>query len=97
VKTGKSPITRRDALRVLAAVGITGPAAVEVVAQATKQVTARTLTEAGALLDAELTPEQVQVISKVIQKNIDQYESFRALEIDDLVEPAPIFIARGRV
>ena len=93
----KSPLTRRDALRILAAVGISGPAAVEVLAQATKQVTARTLTDAGPLIDAELTPEQIQVISKVIQKNIDQYEVFRALEIDDLVEPAPIFLARGRV
>lgn len=93
----RSLLTRRDALRVLAAVGITGPAAVEVLAQATKQVSARTLTEAGALIDAELTPEQIQVISKVIQKNMDQYEVFRALEIDDLVEPAPIFLAKGRI
>ena len=97
MKSGKLPLTRRDALRVLAAVGITGPAAVDVLAQATKQVTASTLTQAGPLLDAELTPEQIQVISKVIQKNIDQYEIFRALELDDLVEPAPIFLARGRV
>jgi len=93
----RTPLTRRDALRALAAIGITGPAAVEVFAQATKQVTARTLTEAGPLIDAELTPEQVQVISRVIQKNIDQYEVFRALEIDDMVEPAPIFLARGRI
>jgi hypothetical protein len=93
----RNPLTRRDALRVLAAVGITGSAAVEVLAQATKQVSVRTLTEAGPLIDAELTPEQIQVISNVIQKNIDQYEVFRALEIDDMVEPAPIFLARGRV
>ena len=91
-----SPLTRRQALQVLAAVGITGPAAAELLAQATKQVSARTLTDAGALIDAELTPEQVQVISKVIQKNIDQYEIFRSLKIDDQVEPAPIFLAKGR-
>jgi hypothetical protein len=96
MKPGSSPLSRRDALRALAAVGIMGPAAVQVLAQATKQVSARTLTEAGALIDADLTPEQIQVISKVIQKNIDQYEVFRALEIDDMVEPAPIFLARGR-
>ena len=93
----KALLTRRDALRALAAIGITGAAATEVLAQATKQVTARTLTETGPLIDAELTPEQVQVISRVIQKNIDQYEVFRALDIDDMVEPAPIFLARGRV
>jgi hypothetical protein len=96
MKPTSSPLTRRDALRVLAAVGITGPAAVEVLAQATKRVSARTLTEAGPLIDADLTPEQIEVVSKVIQKNIDQYEVFRALEIDDMVEPAPIFFARGR-
>jgi hypothetical protein len=96
MKPTSSPLTRRDALRVLAAVGITGPAAVEVLAQATKRVSARTLTEAGPLIDADLTPDQIEVVSKVIQKNIDQYEVFRALEIDDMVEPAPIFFARGR-
>jgi hypothetical protein len=95
--SSRSPLTRREALRALAAVGICGPAAAQVLAQATKQVSARTLTEAGPLIDAELTPEQIQIISRVIQKNVDQYEVFRALEIDDLVEPAPIFLARGRV
>ena len=92
----QSPLTRRDALRLLAAIGITGPAATQVLAQATKRVSARTLSDAGPLIDAELTPEQIDVISKVIQKNIDQYEVFRALDIDDMVEPAPIFFARGR-
>ena len=91
-----SPLTRRQALQILASVGIAAPAAAELLAQATKQVSPEILTEAGALIDADLTPEQIEVISKVIQKNIDQYEIFRSLEIDDLIEPAPIFLARGR-
>ena len=93
----RSPLTRRQALQLLGALGLTAPAAAELLAQATKQVSARTLTEAGALIDADLTPEQIRVISRVIQKNIDQYETFRSLEIDDLIEPAPVFLARGRV
>ncbi|MBI4522052.1 MAG: hypothetical protein HY701_14540 [Gemmatimonadetes bacterium] len=91
-------LTRRQAMQLLATFGITGTAAAELLAQQSgKKVSAQTLRDAGALIDAELTPEQIQVVSKVIQKNIDQYEAFRSLEIDDMVEPAPIFLARGRV
>ena len=91
-----SPLTRRQAMSLLATLGVGAPAAAELLAQDGKRVSARTLGDAGALIDANLTPEQIEVVSKVIQKNIDQYEAFRALEIDDLVEPAPIFLARGR-
>lgn len=92
-----SPLTRRQAMQLLATLGIGAPAAAELLAQeGTKQVSAATLADAGSLIDADLTPAQVEIVSKVIQKNIDQYEIFRRFEIDDRIEPAPVFLARGR-
>lgn len=92
-----SPLSRRQAMQLLATLGIGAPAAAALLAQeGPKKVSAATLTDAGALIDADLTPEQVEIVSRVIQKNIDQYEVFRRFEIDDQIEPAPIFLARGR-
>ena len=90
-------MSRRHALQVLAAVGITGSTAAGVLAQSGKEVSMETLQTAAALIDQDFSPERLELISKAIQKNIDQFEIFRNTEIDDLIEPAPIFIARGRV
>ena len=95
--TNETKLSRRHALQILAAVGITGPAALDVLAQTGKEVSLDTLRTAAALIDQDLDEEQLKVISKAIQKNIDQFETFRSLEIDDMIEPAPIFIAKGRV
>ncbi len=96
-RTDNIKLSRRHALQILAAVGITGPAALEVLAQTGKEVSLDTLRTSAALIDADLSEEQLEVISKAIQKNIDQFETFRSLEIDDMIEPAPIFMAKGRV
>ena len=69
----------------------------EALAQAGKEVSLDTLRTSAALIDADLNEKQLDIISKAIQKNIDQFETFRTLEIDDMIEPAPIFTARGRV
>ena len=93
----ETKLSRRHALQILAAVGITGPAAFDVLAQTGKEVSLDTLRTAAALIDQDLNEEQLETISKAIQKNIDQFETFRSLEIDDMMEPAPIFTAKGRV
>ena len=90
-------LSRRRMVQLLAAFGITGPAAAQVAAQVGDRVTAATLKDALPLIQADLTDAQLDVISKVIQKNMDQYRILRDLEIDDRIEPAPIFLARGRV
>ena len=95
--TDNTRLSRRHALQILAAVGITGTAALDVLAQTGKEVSLDTLRTAAALIDQDLNEEQLEIISKAIQKNIDQFETFRSLEIDDMIEPAPIFTAKGRV
>lgn len=87
-------LTRRRLLQALAAMGISGPAALELVAQARKQVSPQILKTANALVDMNFSDERLQIIATALQRDLDQFQLVRDLEIDDLVEPGPIFIAR---
>src|SRR5262245_28361895 len=89
-------INRRDLLRLLAAVGITGPAAIDLMAQARRPISADVLRSASAVLGEDFTDERLKVIETALQRNLDQFQIVRDLEIDDLVEPAPIFTSRRR-
>ncbi len=89
-------LSRRKILQLLAAFGITGPAALELVAQSRKKLSPEILKSANVLVDQDFTDERIQVITAALQRNLDQFQIVRDLEIDDLIEPAPIFMARGR-
>jgi len=84
-------LSRRHALQILAAYGITGPAALRLVAQARHQLTADNLKNANALLNRDFDDDRLTVIRTALQRNLDQFQGVRDLEIDDLIEPAPIF------
>lgn len=88
-------VSRRHMLQVLAASGITGASAIELLAQVGDDVSADTLKVATALLDQDFSEERLEIISKALQRNFEQFEIVRKFEIDDLVEPAPIFMAKG--
>jgi len=94
--TPNAAITRRDLLRLLAAAGITGPAAIELAAQARTPISADILRSASAVLGEDFTDARLKVIETALQRNLDQFQAVRDLEIDDLVEPAPIFTSRRR-
>lgn len=87
-------LTRRRVLQALAAAGITGPLALDLVAQSRGRVSIETLRQASSVLGEEFTPERLAVIEKALQRNLDQFQVVRDLAIDDLVEPAPLFNAR---
>jgi hypothetical protein len=89
-------INRRDLLRLLAAAGITGPAAIDLVAQARKPISADVLRSASAVLGESFTDERLKTIETALQRNLDQFQIVRDFEIDDLIEPAPIFSSRRR-
>ena len=89
-------LSRRKILQLLAAFGITGPAALELVAQSRKKLSPEILKSANALIDQDFNDERIQVITAALQRNLDQFQVVRDLEIDDLIEPAPVFMARGR-
>jgi hypothetical protein len=92
----KTTVSRRQMLQVLAALGITGPAALELAAQARKKVSPEILKTANALIDQDFSDERLKVIATALQRNLDQFQIVRDLEIDDLIEPAMIFMAKPR-
>lgn len=89
-------LTRRRLLQALAAAGITGPLALDVVAQSRARVSIEGLAQTSAtVLGQEFTPERLAVIEKALQRNLDQFQAVRDLVIDDLVGPAPMFMAKS--
>ncbi len=91
-----SAVSRRRLLQVLAAAGITGPAALDLVAQARKPMSTDILRSASAVIGEDFSNDRLKVIETALQRNLDQFQIVRDLEIDDLVEPAPMFDARRR-
>lgn len=90
-------LSRRHAVRLLASLGITGPAALEIIAQSkTREVSPQILRSANALLDQEFPDERLQIINAAVQRNLDEFQIVRDLVIDDSVEPAPMFNAKVR-
>jgi len=90
-------VSRRRMLRILTAAGITGPAAVEIIAQARRnEISPEILKTANVLIDQEFSEERLRVIATAFQRNLEQFELVRALDIDDAVEPAPLFNAGTR-
>ncbi len=95
-RTSSPPdLTRRRLLQALAAMGVTGPLAAELVSQARTRLSPDILRQASAVLGEEFSAERLTVIEKALGRNLDQFQGVRDLVIDDLVEPAPIFTARA--
>ncbi len=96
-ENGSKRVTRRAMLQLLAAAGITGPAAAEILAQVkTKELSPEILKTANAIVDQEFTDERLRIAATALQRNLEQFQIVRDLEIDDSVEPAPIFNASAR-
>ena len=92
----KEDISRRQLLRLLAALGITGPAALQVAAQARKKVSPQALKAATAIIEHDFDDDRLELVSRALQRNLEQFQSIRDLELDDLLEPAIMFVPRGR-
>jgi hypothetical protein len=89
-------LTRRRLLQLLGAAGVTGPAAADLVAQARSSVSVENLRQASAILGESFSDDRLGVIHTALQRNLDQFQIVRDLEVDDAVEPAPAFDARRR-
>src|SRR5438552_3913440 len=90
------PLSRRQLLQALAAAGITGPAAIDLVAQARSSISSENLRQASAILGETFTADRLTVIQAALQRNLEQFQIVRDLVIDDSVEPAPVFDPRRR-
>ena len=95
-RSSRAALSRRRLLKVLGAVGVSGPLAAELAAQSKERVSADTLKRASALLGEEFSPERLAVVEKALQRNLDSFQIVRDLAIEDAVEPAPIFRAKRR-
>lgn len=89
-------VGRRRLLQLLASAGIIGPAAVDLLSQPRRSISADALRNASAILGEQFSDERLAVIETALQRNLDQFQIVRDLEIDDLVEPAPMFDPRRR-
>ncbi|HEY2905566.1 MAG TPA: hypothetical protein VGJ29_06675 [Vicinamibacterales bacterium] len=89
-------LSRRQLLQVLAAAGITGPAAVDLLAQARRPISLDTIRDASSILGETFSDERLAVIDRALRRNLDQFQIVRDLDIDDLVEPAPMFDPRRK-
>jgi hypothetical protein len=94
---GERRLNRRHMLQLLASIGITGPAALEIIAQTkNKPLAPEILKTANAIIDQDFSNDRLQIISPALKRNLDQFQIVRDLVIDDSVEPAPIFNAKVR-
>ncbi len=87
-------VSRREVLQILTALGITGPFARQVAAQATPTVTDEALREAATLLGGTFDQARLDVTQRALQRNLDQFQVVRDLDLADDLEPPTIFLPK---
>ncbi len=87
-------VSRRHVLQILAALGITGPVAAELAAQALPTVDAATLKAAAAVVGGSFDEARMRIAQKAVQRNLESFQVVRDLDIDDQIEPPLVFLAR---
>ena len=86
-------VTRRRILQALVAAGMTGPAALDLLAQSRTRISAGILKQASAVIGGvKLSDERLKVAETALQRNLDQFQIVRDFVVPDEVEPAPIFV-----
>lgn len=94
LKPASDQVSRRDVLQILTALGFSGAIAVDLAAQATPQVTSAALRNAASLLSGSFDEQRLAVSRVAVQRNLDQTQVVRDLEIPDAVEPGLVFLVR---
>jgi hypothetical protein len=87
-------VSRRHILQILAALGITGTAADQLAASAAPTVSSEALRGAADLLSGRFDESRLRVAQAAVQRNLDQLQAVRELELPDRIEPATVFQAR---
>ena len=87
-------LTRRRILQLLAAAGITGPAALDLLAQSRTKISADALKQTLSVIGGvQLSDERLKVAETALQRNLEQFQIVRDFVVPDSVEPAPIFVS----
>lgn len=87
-------LERRAVLHILAALGIGGAVARDLAAQTRPVVSRAVLEQAAALIDGRFDAARLAVAERAVARNLEQTAAVRELVLDDLVEPATIFVPR---
>lgn len=92
--TERQAMTRRHVLQILTALGLSAPLAAEIAAQSAPVVSEEALRSAATLLDGHFDQPRLAVARAALQRNLDQFQAVRDLEIPDAVEPPTIFMVK---
>jgi hypothetical protein len=95
MKKSKPRLTRRQMIKLLGAFGITGAAALQLAAQSRKTISPDIVKTAMAIIDQDFDDEQVSIITTALQRRLDEMQLLRDLELDEMLAPATIFMAKG--
>jgi hypothetical protein len=87
-------VSRRHVLQILAALGISGPLAAELAAQSAPRVSEDALRGTASLLSGGFDQPRLGVARTALQRNLDQFQPVRDLDLADDVEPPTIFLPR---
>jgi hypothetical protein len=93
-RTETESVTRRHMLQILAALGVSAPVAAQIAAQSAPVVSEEALRSAATLLDGHFDQPRLAVARAALQRNLDQFQAVRDLEIPDAVEPPTIFMVK---
>ena len=81
-------------LQILTALGVSAPLAADLAAQSAPVVSEDALRAAATLLSGGFDQKRLAVARTALQRNLDQFQVVRDLEIPDEVEPPTIFVPR---
>ena len=92
--TDRDAVSRRHMLQILGALGFTGALAESLAAQAVPVVSASAISGAASLLAGTFDEPRLAVARTALQRNLEQFQAVRDLELPDSLEPPVIFQAR---
>jgi hypothetical protein len=90
----RETVSRRDVLQILTALGFAAPLAAELAAQSAPVVSEDALRSAATLLAGGFDQQRLAIARRALQRNLDQFQVVRDLEIPDDIEPPTIFVPR---
>jgi len=86
-----SALTRRDALKALAALGVTAPLAACESGSPPPATAQEVLAAASSLTGTPLDAERIRAVEPALTRNLEQFRIVRELDIDDSIEPVNPF------
>jgi hypothetical protein len=87
-------VSRRHILQILSALGFSGAVAESLAAQAAPVVSAGAIGSAATLLSGTFDEPRLAVARTALQRNLEQFQAVRELDLPDGLEPPVIFRPR---